>query len=744
MDEDIIYSPPPPPPAGLSEDILYGEKGNNLGTTADLTARQRPAVVPVNQDIAAQLAASGTDPFNVGSGIKPFESYPAVTEIPLNEIPSAKNAIAVKGGLPFTSSPQGVRDILNANIPNVDYSEDKFGNPLAIVNGKKYHIDSPGLNALGFQRFAAQGGLGLGTAVGAAALAPEAAVGLPLFMGAQALTAGATSLGENYLAGAAGSKEGADIPKAVTEAAIAGSVPVVGKFASTLTKLGEPEVFSNLSRGSKSWLLDLSKQFRNGQIPVSPEGTADLLLDTDAGFGAAKKIVGEPAAPSPATDAILSTSAQRQAEAPARIAADIDSTVGPLTVNDKEMAENLIQSRQVVNSQLQPLLENSRPVPADRVQDIVDQIDKIAPTAKGKVSSALNHVRNMMYDTAGNLDTSPVGLQNAINEINAMIRNGGTYGSSSIRPQELPGLSAQVGNLRNDISNILRDNVNGYTKIMGQYPKIYDMGDALDLGTNILNKGTYKDLDPTVIKTYLSDPDTAKALTLGSRQAIQDKIGTAPNEVAALKATGSENSYIHQSLTNIFGDGIPERLTNIANREAGYAARDQELRNAFKAAQQQSGAQTIEKANAPIIDEEITKYPGQVFTPILRGVNAVGKKITGQTGPLFSAEQGRILTTPGDQIETLRQGVAARQAAEMNLNKALAGGMVGSSMGMMPGQRGSTYARGGRVSHIDQKVDKLIRESTRIKNLLADETERMLSLPDDTIAHALSLAKKVI
>jgi len=51
---------------------------------------------------------------------------------------------------------------------------------------------------------------------------------------------------------------------------------------------------------------------------------------------------------------------------------------------------------------------------------------------------------------------------------------------------------------------------------------------------------------------------------------------------------------------------------------------------------------------------------------------------------------------------------------------------------------------GGRVSHIDQKVDKLIRESTRIKNLLADETERMLSLPDDTIAHALSLAKKVI
>ena len=65
------------------------------------------------------------------------------------------------------------------------------------------------------------------------------------------------------------------------------------------------------------------------------------------------------------------------------------------------------------------------------------------------------------------------------------------------------------------------------------------------------------------------------------------------------------------------------------------------------------------------------------------------------------------------------------------------------------GQFGSNDERigrksGGRVNHIDQKVNKLIRESARIKNLLADETERMLSLPDDTIAHALSLAKKVI
>jgi len=683
------------------------------------------------------------------SGVKPSENYPSITEVPLSDIPTNKDVVALKGGIPLTSNVDGVRSILEAHIPNVSYDTDKYNNPLAVINGKKYHIDPQGPNALGLQRFLVQGGIGAGTAIGAAAIAPEAVIGLPLAAGVQALTAGTTSLGENYLAGQAGSREEYDVGKAGTEAAIGATVPVVGKFAATLAKLGEPEVFSNLSRGTKTWLTDLSKYFRNGQIPVSPEGTADILLDTNQGFGTAKQIISEPNGPNAGKDLILSTSAQRQAEAPARIAADLDATVGPLTVNDKEMAESLIQSRQAVNDELKPILQQARPLPTDRVQDLVSQIDGMLPNAKGKVAASLQRVRGMLVNEPGTATSPPVyetsaqGLQNTINEINAMIRNGGTFGGESVRPQELPGLSAQIGELRSGISNILMDNVKGYTKVMGKYPNIYEMGDALDLGKNILNKGTYKDLDPAILDRYLSNPDTAKALTLGSRQALQDKIGTSANEVAALKPTGNENSYIHQSLSKIFGEGVPERLTNIANREAGYAERDATLRALNKTAEEQAGAQTVEKANAPIITEDVTKLPSQVANPVLRGLNYIGKSITGQRGPIFQAEQGKILTTPGDQIEALRQGVAARQAAEMAINKSLAGGMVGSSMGTF-GQRGSPFARGGRVSHIEQKANKLVRESNRIKNMLADQTERMLSLPDDTIAHALSMAKKVI
>ena len=51
---------------------------------------------------------------------------------------------------------------------------------------------------------------------------------------------------------------------------------------------------------------------------------------------------------------------------------------------------------------------------------------------------------------------------------------------------------------------------------------------------------------------------------------------------------------------------------------------------------------------------------------------------------------------------------------------------------------------GGRVSDIDAAAAKLVREAEQTKNLISNETERMLSLPDDDIVNALSVAKRVV
>jgi hypothetical protein len=55
--------------------------------------------------------------------------------------------------------------------------------------------------------------------------------------------------------------------------------------------------------------------------------------------------------------------------------------------------------------------------------------------------------------------------------------------------------------------------------------------------------------------------------------------------------------------------------------------------------------------------------------------------------------------------------------------------------------RPNGFARGGSV--IDKKSDQLINETIRNKKLHSDETEHMLSMPDDAIVQALKVAKQV-
>ena len=127
-------------------------------------------------------------------------------------------------------------------------------------------------------------------------------------------------------------------------------------------------------------------------------------------------------------------------------------------------------------------------------------------------------------------------------------------------------------------------------------------------------------------------------------------------------------------------------------------------------------------------------------------MNWGAKKITGQAGPEFTEAKSRILTTPSDQVEALRQGVEARQEAARNLNKAMAGVTVGGTAAYGPFRQ----ADGGRIerksggSVIDKAADALVSETMRNQKLLANHTEQMLSMPDDAIVQALNVARSVV
>jgi hypothetical protein len=753
-------------PAGTPEDTILSVLNNHYNELAQRTA----AATPEAQQEAAELGSLGVDPYVGTLNEKPYnKNIPSVAAIPLNDIPTTGGKMAVKAGLPFTRDKDAVKDILDANIPGTKYGTDEWGNPVAIVNGKPYHMESFGTNALGFERGVVQGGMGIGAAVGAAMLAPEAVVGLPLYAAIQGGAAVGSNLAGQGAAQLAGSKQSVlkDPTSMILEAGLGAGAPVVGKFVSTLAKLGEPEAFAELGRGAKTWLRDLVDKFQNGKIPVSPENSADLLLDTPEGHGAALNIVGQKGRPTQGANDIISAVDQRASEAPQRIASDVDAVVGQHIVESPEFAEALKASRLANSDELTEVLKNAPNVPVEDVKKVVNEIDGLSVNAKGKVASALQRIRSMLVNPPTerqlalgipegfeNYETSPQALQNTISEINNLIRNGGNIGADSIRPGELPGLNAQVGRTRNSISQILQKNVkdaNGnpvYANIMGKYPNIYDMGDALEMGRNILNRGTYiNDFSPTVLKNFLANPDTAYAVKVGARQAIQDKIGLAPSDVAALRSVpSSENSYINNSLSQIFGEDTPDKLIKIADRENGYNIRKNELKSAFDNARKATGAETVEATRQPIAPQSTAAVLNLPYEKLgAAPLNYAYRKLTGQAGPEFIANQGRILTTPGDQVEMLRQGLEARQAAERNINKALAGVSVGTPAILGANQQ----ADGGRIERksggavIDDAADALVREALRNQKLLANHTEQMLALPDDAVVQALHVAKSV-
>ena len=747
----------------------------------ELKSRMTPAPVPQSMDDAAVLAGAGIDPFNVGIPEKPYDAkIPSVTEIPIGDYPSVKNAIAAKMGVPLTNSTAAVKDILESNIPGgVKYSTDEWGNPVAVVNGKKYYPEGHGLNALSAERGLVQGGIGTGAALLTGALLPEEAVGAGIYAGAQGLSALGSNVGEYVGSLFSGNKQQWDPGTASVETVFGAAAPFAGKVLGSLAKLGEPETFADLPRGAKTWLKNLADNFQNGKIPVGAEGTTNLLLDTPEGRGVALDIVSQKGRPTKGANDILSAVDQRLSEAPERIKTDVDSVIGKQIVDTPEMTESLKAARLANSDELTKLLkdaESSLPstggnivsrIPQDEVKSVVAAIDGMMPNSVGKVESTLNYIRKMLVRNPTELETavgvregqefyhtSPQRLQNTINAISNLIRNGGNAGVDAIRPGELPGLSANVGKLRDNISGILRRNVTDkegnlvYDNLMGKYKNIYELGDALELGQNVLNKGEYvNDGVHSLLDQFMANPETANAVKVGARDAVTSKIGVSAKDTGPLSnLNDSENNFINQSLAKIFGDNTGSQLVNIADRENGYVRNAKELKSAFENARVATGRDVSAQTRQPIISEnqlDVANIPFKKF--IAQPLNWGAKKVTGQAGPEFTEAQGRILTTPSDQVEALRQGVEARQAASRNLNKAMAGVTVGGTAAYGPFRQ----ADGGRIerksggSVIDKAADALVSETMRNQKLLANHTEQMLSMPDDAIVQALNVARSV-
>ena len=702
-----------------------------------------------------------------------YENYPTIDQYRAfklagtGELP-LMNELALKWGTAFSSNPQQVTDIIKNNVPNARFTTDKYGNPMTELEGQKYYLDRPGLNTLDVTRGATKTMAALPLAAAAGSLAPVEAVGLPLALGAQALAGGASSAGEDLATIAAGSKQTIDYPKAALSAIVSAGFPLAAKGLGSLAQIMAPNVFSALPRGTQTFLKQYADQLRFGNIKVPEEGSSDLLLDDPRLRGIAHSIMREDA---PAADKIESIIQQREATRPERVFSDVNKNLGKQTTTEQEVDQTLKGYRGVLSDELGPALKSA---PDIDPSSVVSKIDSQLETAKGDVRNALINMRRMLVKDSGSpatqtirepvigpdgqtirykttegspaipptYETSAQGLENARVAIDRMIK----YGDETIgiKPNALPGKAGAIGDIRRDLSGLLKDNVDGYSGIMGRYSNLYDMIDANEAGSNIFARGANQ-IRPDMVKEFLSNPETEKAFRNGARAAWENKLRNSPNDVAALRSgMGGEGDYFRQNMEMIYGKDAVENLLSTAEREANYQKTAQSLLSSRESGMAQKGPTFLNETEQPVI-KDVYGLPNRVVTG---GVNYADKLLRGQSGQAYKEGLANVLTAQGrEPIQAYKTGFEkelARQAKIRPLQTiapALSG-RVQDGLDQLGESTGGRIGRksGGKVGGLT--AESLLRDLKRRRVMLANKTEHMLSLPDDVVVQALDAAKR--
>lgn len=700
-----------------------------------------------------------------------FEDYPTIAEYrPFSMAGTGtlpmKNELALKWGTAFSSNPEQVTDIIKKNVPDAKFTTDKYGNPMAVIEGQKYHLNRPDFNLLSATRFGTKALAAAPLAAGAAALAPVEAVGLPLAIGAQVVAGGLSSVGEDLATIAAGAKQPVDVAKALETSAISGAFPVVAKGATALGNLLDKNVFTKLPRGVQTFLKNYSEDLRLKEMKVPDAKSSDLILDDPNLRGFSTQLMyGD----TPAADAIESAITARELARPSRVTADINENLGKQTVTEREMDQTLKNFRGVLSDELGPKLAKAKPINPEKV---VAQIDEELKTAKGDIRAALIKMRGMLVTEGGTPATLPVrtpitkpdgtviryettagtpakpptyetsaqGLENARVAIDRMIK----YGDESlgIKPNALPGKAGVIGTIRKDLSDLLRKNVKGYGDIMGRYSNLYDMIEANEAGANIFKSGKDQ-IRPDQVEAYLADAETADAFRTGVRSAWQNKLASSPNDVAALrKGMGGEGDYLRQNMELIYGKDAVDNLLGAAERESGYQETAKKLLSARTAGKEAKAKSLLEKTERPVV-EDIYGLPNRAIAGAL---NTAEKWMRGQSGPAFKQGLADFLTAKGPEIGGYKSGfqrAMERQAMQRPIQS-----VAPAIAPQIPAYfEEKNQASGGRVGHasggkVGMTAEGLLRDLKRRKVMMANKTEQMLALPDDAVVQALDAAKR--
>lgn len=689
-----------------------------------------------------------------------YEDHPSFshfnTESTGLPVSPSRNA-ALLFGYAFADSPESRWNIIRQHVPGAQLTADKYGNPLVAIGDKKYHIAHPGASADdltgGVIRATAMAPLAAGAAMAAPASIPIAAV---LQAGAGALG----SLGMDAAANAAGAKQEVSGRRALESGLAAAVPPVIG---GAISRLAAPAALSETPAAVKS-LFAGNKGFASSIGKEAPRFEAsDLMLHDPVAKNTAKALLAEKPF-SPAAAEITQGIQANLANAPLRIARDVDTAFGPMPMSERHASQALLQSKKSLSPQLSALLESA---PEVDPSGVVAQIDKALQTAPhgSPTQSLLRKARGMLVKEPGEpgaayqtdpatgapiLGTGSAGkpdsyvtdartLENARLALDRIIKFGDS--DAGINPGVISPQDFAIGNVRKALSETLKSQVPKYADTMGKYSKIYSMLDANEQGAGLFSRGQNA-LRPDQVAAMAADPETGAAFRVGARAAIQNKLATNPNDVAALRGmTGGPGDYTRENLETLFGSKAVEGVQATAAREAGYGHTAAELMAAHAAGKGAVGSNLYEQSVAPLLSGHPIE---QAYSKGVRDpVNAVADFLSGRTGADYSEGFGKFLTMPRNQGTAGIQQMLSNKAANVAVNRNPATAAASAVTETQPDR--PQRAAGGRtgIDHASVAAH-LVRSVEHVRRAQSKTTEPLLKVPDEAIARSLAVANQGI
>jgi hypothetical protein len=704
----------------------------------------------------------------------------SITNLEMGEKFTPANRAALSLGLPFTKTLEGRKNIIQANVPGVkfktiDYSktvgEPGFGitttHPLSVmeVNGKQYYVDDPRtFSGQTLQDVVVPGVASIPAAlVGAPALGLAGTAGVLAGVGSAGIVGAATDLAGQTISRLAGSGEKYDLEQAGVAGGLNAAAPVVGKIIGAFTKNIPKGFEGTAAKGTpidKDATAILQKTIADTSKAIIDHPDA-MILDTPYfQTMASTYIKNNPN--DKAANKIITALENRQAGTASRIDNDLKDAFGTMKRSEREEAKTLANAKQNLSAQLTQALENVGPIDLTKVLNKLDELEaKAGPNSPQK--AIVQKARSMLVQEGRFGLAVPVTdaqqIQNALYAIDQVIKYGdganGVIAPRSFSPTDIFPL-----NIRQSISETLKDSSKKYSEIMGKYSNIYGRLDANELGSEIFSNK----MRPEDVIAIMANPELRQSFMIGARSAVEDKLRKEPNILRVIgKMTGPEDNYLQQKLNKIFGDKTIAKLGDLAEREMNFANSYNTFKEAEKIGQNAIAARKASAFDKPLIDPNMPLHPAyQVASKALAPLVSPWK--AGQTQRMGMAGFQTLQMGEGSQRYFDQM---SRDKVLKTLNRLSAVGMGSippSEKTEIPGQIGSIYdantrriksfaenvrpqrATGGKVGSVDhvREAANLIAAAERAKRAHGEATKPLLEEHDDTIVHALKVANDAI